>query len=564
MKRNILLFVFFIFNVSLAQTPNWIWAKNISLIFNDKEDVTAVDNEGNVYLIGDFRLPTTTIGETTITNSSNPNYTDAYILKFNSSGLLLWWKQLGGSKNEEIKSIGSDNNGNIYIIGSYGSSITLGSTTLNGTSGFGGVFIAKLNSNGDYLWAIANNGTNENFKFYDIKADNSGNVFLTGSVKSPTLTFGNVVMSLDSTNPTVNDSRVFLAKFNTNGECIWGKVGIHSESENSFTSIPSSIAPDNNGGAAICGYFSVNELSFGSITLTKTTQNNNNSNMFVAKFDSEGNEEWASNAGTVYLKNTGANALTIDSLGNVYAGGFFTNSITIGTTLITAVLGTQFFLVKYNQNGTVDWAKTSGYNTNLGFSLVHSIDTDINNNVYIAGITYATTLDFTNNLLLNFGSGGGLFITKYNSLGIPIWAKGINDVQSNNFIFIDCKAENDLYVGGSFNTSTAIFDNTILTKSMAHQDLFLSRLYAQPLDVSSFDNNAISIFPNPTHENINLTNLKRTYTYNLYNVLGECVKQGNMNNEKETIAVSNLQYGLYILMLTDKDGDTTKKKIVIH
>lgn len=565
MERKLLLLLLFVFNVTIAQTPNWTWAKNISVNFSDKVDVLTADNEGNVYLVGEFSLPSTTIGGITFTNTSTSGFSDAYILKFDTSGNLLWHKQLGGTSNESLTSIDSDSDGNIYILGSFGNTITLGGTVLTGEGVAGSQFFAKLNSNGDYLWAKKNSGTNENFKLYDIKADDFGNVFLTGYSKSPTLTFDNVIMSIDSNDSTASSNRVFLTKFDTNGNCLWGKIATLGES-GSMGSIPTSVSPDNNGGAAICGYFGVTTLSFDAITLTKTNSFPTYSNMFVVKFDDSGNAIWAHNTGTIYQNNTAANAVEIDSAGNVYVGGFFPNSISFGTTVLLSTLGTQFFLAKFTENGILDWARSSGPSTNVGFSNLNSITTDQQNNVYIAGLTYASTIQFGSSVQLsNWGTAGGLFVTKYSTTGDAIWAKGLGDInQGNNFIDIDCKAENDLYVAGSFNSATATIGTTVLTKSASNSDLFLTRLYAPPLGLDDFETNSISVYPNPVHDVVNFTNLKKNYLYNLYNIVGKSVQQGFFSNEQETLSLTNLEAGLYLMTLTDSDGNTIQKKIVIN
>jgi len=563
MKKTLLLFLFLAFNSISAQTPNWTWAKNISLYFNGKQDMTAVDNQGNVYLIGDFKSATATIAGTTFTNTSNVDYSDAYILKFNSTGTLLWSKQLTGSKNESITSIDADSTGNIVITGTFGESITMGSTVLTGPLNVGTLFFAKLDSNGDFIWAKSNNNTNEYYSISDIKSDLAGNTFATGNVYSATLTFGSVVMSVDSNSPTVNNYRAYITKFDSNGNCIWGKMGTSIE-PNPFGSISMSVAPDNNGGAAICGRFSHNNLSFDSITLTKTTQNNNSSNMFVAKFDSNGNAMWAYNTGSIYENNTIASIVTIDLAGNVLVGGSYPNTVHFGNITLSSSGGSQLFLTKYSPDGTVQWAKSTGFMSN-SYTTTRSIDTDENGNIYIAGLAYASAIDFTNNVTLsNLGTVGAFFVTKYNSSGVPVWAKGVPNIDANNDLSIDCKAENDLFIGGTFDKSTLQLGSTVLTKSSTSYDLFIGRLYSPPLGIPEFDNNSISIFPNPAHDVVNISNIKTPYTYNLYNVMGVIIKKGTLLNELETINVNALQTGLYILKLTDNNSKSIVKKIVVE
>lgn len=557
MKRKLLLTLLITFNFSLAQSPNWTWAKNFSVHFNAKQDMTAVDNLGNVYLIGDFSLPSITIDNISFTNTSDAGFSDAYILKFNSTGTLLWSKQLGGSKYEAITSIDTDNFGNIYIAGSFENTITLGATTL--TTSSGGRFISKLNSNGDYIWAIQNTGLNDNYSIVDIKADSIGNVFITGSVRSATLSLGSLIISTPSNDPALADERVFIAKFDSNGIGLWGKTGIVTGT-NIFGAIPASIAPDNNGGAVICGRFAHNTLSFDSIVLTKI----NSIDMFVAKFDNNGNTMWAYSAGSIYPQSTQAKAVSVDSDGNVYVGGSFPHTVTFGNINLNSTIGAQLFLVKYNAVGTVLWAKTSGYGTN-GYSTVRTIDTDENNNVYVGGLTFATTIDFTNNVTLtNLGNSGAFFVTKYNSSGVPSWSKGVTDFNANNSISIDCKSENDLFIGGNFSTNSLQLGSIQLTKSNASSDIFVGRLNNTSLSTSEFATNSFSVFPNPTSNILNIKYFKVNSIYTLYNISGQTVKQGILFKDEETLYLNELQSGLYILKLTDPDGNINQKKIIIQ
>ena len=559
MRKKLLLLLLLIFNVSFSQTPNWTWAKNISLYFNSKTTMTAVDNQGNVYLAGDFNTPSVTISGTTLTNMSETGFSDAYILKFTFDGNLIWSKQISTTKNESITSITTDSTGNIYIIGGFGTTTTLGTSLLTGT--LGGLYLAKLNSNGDFVWAIKNTGTNESFSLSDIKTDTNGNVFVVGNMRGTSLTFGSVILSREATDPTVNNDLVFVIKFDANGICQWGKTATSDEA-NPFGSIGSSIATDNNGGVAICGRFAHNTLHLGTITLTKTTQNNYSSNMFIAKYDGNGNEMWAYNAGSIYQNNTIAWGIATDINDNVYVGGTYPNSIELGTTTLNSFAGAQMFLAKYTANGTFQWAKTTGYSTN-GYSAVRSITTDAASNVYVAGMTYASTISFAANVnLYNLGNVGAFFVAKYDTQGTPIWAKGVTNIDANNDISIACRSENDLFIGGSFDKSTLQLGTT-LTKSAANFDLFIARLYLAPLSINDFDNNAISLYPNPANEILTIANLKTSYQYELYDILGKLLQKGSFVNEQESINVSALQSGLYAIKLTDSEGKTYQKKFIV-
>ena len=51
----------FMSTIANAQTPDWTWAKNISMYLNTKLNMTSIDNEGNVYLVGDCNAPIATM-----------------------------------------------------------------------------------------------------------------------------------------------------------------------------------------------------------------------------------------------------------------------------------------------------------------------------------------------------------------------------------------------------------------------------------------------------------------------------------------------------------------------
>ena len=64
----------------------------------------------------------------------------------------LWAINAGGSNNDYCYSIGVDASGNIYVTGYFQGTATFGSNTLT-SNGSSDIFIAKLDSSGNWLWA---------------------------------------------------------------------------------------------------------------------------------------------------------------------------------------------------------------------------------------------------------------------------------------------------------------------------------------------------------------------------------------------------------------------------
>ncbi|MEN6446018.1 MAG: SBBP repeat-containing protein [Candidatus Cloacimonas sp.] len=104
----------------------------------------------------------------------------------------LWAKKAGGKSDDYGNSIAVDANGNSYVTGTfYGSSATFGSTTLTG-SGYDDIFVAKMDSNGNWLWARQAGGTLSDLG-NSIAVDANGNSYVTGTFDGSSATYGNTI-----------------------------------------------------------------------------------------------------------------------------------------------------------------------------------------------------------------------------------------------------------------------------------------------------------------------------------------------------------------------------------
>src|SRR5947207_2063693 len=86
-----------------------------------------------------------------------------------------------------------------------------------------------------------------------------------------------------------------------------------------------------------------------------------------------------------------ASSVTTDNAGNIYFTGYFYNdSIIFGVDTLKNLGANDIFLVKYNSNGNVLWAKKAG---GVGDDYVSAITTDLVGNIYIVGWFGGTTMD---------------------------------------------------------------------------------------------------------------------------------------------------------------------------
>ncbi len=378
----------------------------------------------------------------------------------------------GGSSgmNQEVgKGIATDASGNVYVIGDFdGTSIKLGAATLNNTntSNYGGVFLAKMNPKGNFLWAKGSqNGQNNS-----VATDKLGHVYVTGNYVQS--------MAFGTTTLTAVSGGIFLAKYDSSGNFLWARdaggitSGVYDESK--------SVAVDNSGNPIITGNFYNPTITFDTYTLTNSSVGSNVPDYFVAKYDPSGNVLWAQSA--IGKQNDMGLSVTADNSNNIYALGTSRDSTKFGNvTIYGPTNGGAFpFLTKYDSLGNVIYSKVL-FN-GAGFpSVTLRIKADPNYNLFISGSTGGETI-FGNDTI-NKGNPGYMaaFIAKYDTAGVPIWGKGgsTNPLLDEYCMGSTYDANGNVYMTGWFLGSTMTFGSDVLTNPINNQPtIFISKFDA--------------------------------------------------------------------------------------
>jgi hypothetical protein len=470
MKKALLLFILVLSSILLfAQKGSWLWAKQAGGVYWDRGNSIAVDTNGNSYVTGSFS-GSATFGTTTLTSY---HFQDIFVAKLDSNGNWLWAQQAGGRTDDKGYGIAVDANGNSYVTGSFGSSATFGTTTLTISGDYYDIFVAKLDSNGNWLWAKQAGGTGEHYS-YGIAVDANGNSYVTGYFWS-SATFGTTTLTSIGLNDT------FVAKLDSNGNWLWAKQAGGTNYDYGY-----SIAVDSTGNSYVTGGFE-ESATFGTTTLT----NSGNIDIFVTKLDSNGSWLWAKQAG-----GTGwftGHSIVVDANGNSYVTGVFSGSATFGTTTLTSYLFQDILVAKLDSNGNWLWAnQASGASSDMGYSI--AVDAD--DNSYVTG--YFEQSATFGNISLPSSGDKDIFVAKLDNYGNWLWAKkvGNSNVDEGNSIVVD--ANGNSYVTGYFRES-ATFGSTTLTSS-GYQDIFVAKLGTgnsiNVPDIISF-NGIRSIYPNP-------------------------------------------------------------------
>ncbi len=239
------------------------------------------------------------------TGSFSPGgYSDAYLLKTDSTGSLVWEKTYGGNQRDEFNSIKKIPGGG-YIVGGQ---------TVSYSKGDFDSWLVKIDENGNEEW---------NNTYGDVKADYLFNV-------EPTSDGGYIFTGWTWSWWSEGGSDIWLVKTNSNGVKSWQKTF---------------------GGYAGDYGYSVQQTSDGGYIITGFSESNDayNGDLWLIKTNSYGTKEWDKFIG-------GASSDWGCSVNQTTDGGYiisgFTSSYGSG--------GQDIFLVKTDSSGNEQWNKTFG------------------------------------------------------------------------------------------------------------------------------------------------------------------------------------------------------------
>ncbi len=355
----ILKFLFAILFVSSVDSfcqfsQEWVREYNGPGNGNDEATDHCTDNEGNVYVTG--------------SSLGTGSGLDIYLSKYSPAGNLLWEVRYNGSgNNADIPhALCVDNSGNVIVSGeSTGQGTGRDITTL------------KYNNSGSMIWERRINGNwNSDDRGADVHADDSGNIFILG---------------------TVSDSITFLdcvtAKYSPAGDLLWTRTYNGPANGNDLAS---DMTADKSGNIFVTG----GSLGAGTI------------NDFVTiKYDVNGNELWVRRYNGPANGNDNFTFVATDDSGNVAVTG---SSVGTGT-------GLDFATLKYSPAGDLLWLVRYTGPSNSAFDEPKAICTDVDGNIFVAGssIGQNTSYDFA--------------VVKYSSEGAEQWVRRYNGIGNNSF-----------------------------------------------------------------------------------------------------------------------------------
>jgi hypothetical protein len=438
MIRKITLFItLFAISLSYGQSSiSWSWTvANGSTGQDDVKDF-ALDNAGNAVVVGKFGGPITFGGANPITIAPHGIY-DMYIAKVSAAGSVLWVKTPYGPNQDFATAVEVDKQGNSYVLADFYDSLVYdssasGLSVFMSNPGLSNIYLAKYSPAGNLLWAKNLGGISIDYS-KDLALDTAGNVYVTGGFYKTI--YLNPLVSNADTLRSKGQQDIFIAKYTSNGNFVWCKQLGSSGFESS-----SSIKCTQNGGFVMGGtYYDSLDFNPSPVDTLILPVSTFGANLFITKYDNNGNYVWTNGISSAGFKSVGEIAL--DKNENVFITGKFNDVTDFDTqfahnTLVALPGNSSIFFGKYNaNNGSLSWMKKIEHGYQGGQDEGTAIALDAKEDIYITGKFWGQGCDFNTSLTDTFLLGSyasnnyDLFIAKYNNTGDFRWAYNLGDAQ---------------------------------------------------------------------------------------------------------------------------------------
>lgn len=470
MKHHYLLSLAFCFTLSClsAQNPSpvWNWETNCGSSSSDKALDVALSSDGYVYSSGFFN-DNGQFGNIYLNNNSYSK--DAFLAKQDPNGNYLWARYCNSGLDDRALGVCVDKDDNIIITGTYWSNMTVGPYQLNGNADH--VFVVKYDPQGNLLWAICGGGTGDDHGF-DLVSDQYGYLFITGFLSTHygpptcTATFGNLPQF------TYTDSIAFVGCISPSGVWQWVRTfdGADVQRDNDITL-------DGQGGVYVAGGFYGTSNTFGTQTVTSA----GGRDIFVVKYDLNGNFQWVKTAGGP--RDDRANGIAAGIDGRMYVTGEFRAELDFdGDTLNNngGPGGKDIFVAKIDQQGNWLWASKAG--SDAGGETGRAITCTNQHCIFVTGQCKGANVAFGDSISLNTGNDSvQIFVAGIDTAGIWRWAVQAGGDLEDRGYGIDADNNCRLYFCGYYSQTYAQF-GPITDTTYGSKDGFVARL-----DVTCFN-----------------------------------------------------------------------------
>lgn len=502
-----------------AQAPTIEWQKSLGGSANDLAHHILQTSDGGYIVAGGS---VSNNGDV----SGNHGGTDVWIVKTSALGVLEWQKSYGGIGTDNAVSIAQTSDGG-FIVAGFTNSADGDVTGFHG--GSVDMWIVKISETGNLQWQKSLGGTGDEIA-YDIKVTSDNGYIIIGYTTSND---GDV-------SGNHGGSDIWVVKLNASGNIQWQKTygGNDGESGNSVTQTI-------DGGYIIAG--TAISSSNGDVGV-----NHGGNDVWIVKIDDMGTLEWQKTIGGSYFDRAYSIIQNTDGT-YMIAGETESND--------GDVSGNHGWLdawvAKLSATGDVLWQKSFG---GTGMDAAKSIVKTSDGGYIIAGETESNDGDVSGNHGGTTGwiSAPDVWVFKINSSGTLLWQKCLGGM--NNEIGTHAIQSAD---GGYAISGYATSNDGDVSGNHGGTDFWIVKLNPEEvLAVETSINEDFSFYPNPVKDFLTLENSSNIDNVTIYDVSGKKISAFHINSKKETLNLSHLKAGNYIITVKPANSHTFSAKLI--
>jgi hypothetical protein len=308
------------------------------------------------------------------------------------------------------------------------------------------------------------------------------------------------------------------------------------------------------GEVVMAGSFKSPFVTFGTTTLTALAGSNN---YYMTRLDASGHYLWTRKI--MHTPSGDLGALTADTWGNTYVAGYYADSAVLNAVTLRGRFG--MYIAKYDYNGAVIWGRTWGY-APLSSNHVHAMATDACGNLWISG--RGGGHGYTDIVVCGFDSSGNLVDSNYvRSLAHWSFHGFVNNIAAGD--------GGALYFAGMYASDGFVFGtDTVSYPAISLSGALLFAKYRYPfcslgtLNVYPTDVQSIGIYPNPTHDKLTIIPANQLKNAQIINLTGSVIANYILSSANNSIDISNVAPGIYLIHIKCNDGSEAIRKLVIH
>jgi hypothetical protein len=378
---------------------------------------------------------------------------------------LLWARQFGDDALQHgvtAARAGDD----ILLTGRFSGEVTFGATTLSSAPPLQEVFVAKLDEDGEGLFARSLGDTTG----HDIETDPSGNTLVAFQTASSVDLGGGPLTGYSSTG---------LVKLAPNGDHLFSAVwdGMYPIVEVH----PSFVTSDPSGNMILAGQFDATADLGGTAHATA-----GGFDFFLAKFDGAGTLAWSQSFGAASDQYVGD--VTSDSQGNLLLAGDFLGTMSLGGSPLTAGAMPSLFIAKLDADGGHVFSKS--FDTEVEPRMF--VRTDSADNLVVAGTFFYDEPDFGDGPIAGFGESDG-FVAKFDAAGTLLYARGLGGVAEDYVTGLVIDDDDNVIVTGTYQDTadfgdgehTSVTVDQFVVKMGPNLETVWSRTYGGDVDDES-------------------------------------------------------------------------------